>query len=461
MFSFGRVFVSEITPVITRLTLTCSLGHNPCYLTEVPVAVRGTEKLAGCAAFASSGGKTCSHCQHNWRDHEHIMVEYTATSQKTTDPGVQAALNNNGSLVTVKEAQIKALQTQISELKNEHRFIQEAAAKFSIYMKNHSITHYNDATIEYMEQLIRDERSKLRAGERRDRLERLERDKAQYETYVTAMEAGKLSLGRRKSSTADLDERGVALLVQQMYNLKHYGQQLKDISKVVGNAYAANFRERPYRIQGKRFWMDNSRSGRSGYSEQDPVLWIPKRQNFNRQSTLQNRDLDISGNSQFDALDQTRDESGIKGFMSKLKSNNHNRNPSYREHMQHNDDPGWPSSHDYPTSQWSPLTTERQPPPVRSIADWNDNVGESSGSHSQYMNEKLAASAAARALSVRSPPASTYSGPPPYGTSEYAQSYTNGNGTEYGNGYAAMPTFGSAAQKRSKWSSLKDKLRKH
>jgi len=387
------------------------------------------------------------------------MVEYSATSQKTTDPQVQAALNSNGSLVTVKEAQIKALQTQIAELKNEHRFIQEAAAKFSIYMKNHTITHYNDATIEYMEQLIRDERSKLRAGEPRDRLERLERDKAQYETYVTAMEAGKLSLGRHKSSAANLDERGVALLVQQMYNLKHYGQQLKDISKVVGNAYAANFRERPYRIQGKRYWMDSGRASQGGHSEQDPVLWIPRRQNVIRQSTLLNQNVDINSNGQFGRFETTRGDSGLKSFMSRFTTNSNNLKLSQRDRMECDDDLGWPSSHDYPASQQSPSVVERQALPVKSIADWTDDdtsqQGGKAGSLSQYLNTKLASSAASRALSVRSPPASTYSGPPPYGTSEYSQPYMNGTG----DGYAVMPTFVRAGPKRKTWSRIKDRIR--
>lgn len=388
------------------------------------------------------------------------MVEYSATSETTTDPQVQAALNNTNGIASAKEAQIKALQTQIAELRQEHQFIQEAAAKFSIYMKNHSITHYNDATIEYMEQLIRDERSKLRAGETRNRLDRLERDKAQYETYVTTMEAGKVSIGsRHQASATDLDERGVALLVQQLYNLKHYGQMLKNISKVVGNAYAANFRERPHRIHGKRFWMESPRGGRGNHVEQGPVLWIPKKQNF-RQSTTLDNGMDFDGGRDFDGPDTFNPGSGINRF--RLTSNGDSRKLSYREpEPQEDDDLGWPSSHDYPSSQWSPSAAEEMPSPVRGIADWTDEDfrqqnGEAGSQGRRPKNENLASSAAARAVLVRSPPASTYSGPPPY---TIENSYGPGSRAANGDGYVTRPMFGSAARKRSTWSKVKDKLR--
>ena len=338
------------------------------------------------------------------------MVEYALTSETTTDPQVQAALNDNGNLVTAKEAQVKALEKQISELKSEHQTIQEAAAKFSIYMKKNSITHYNDATIEYMEQLIKDERSKLRAGESRARLDRLERDLAEYETYVATMEAGK-STGRKNSVVA-LDEKGVASLVQQLYNLKHYGQMLKDISKVVSNAYAANFRERPYRIQGKRFWMETPRD-----NDRSLVLWIPKRQNF-RQSML----LDVD--------DQP---------VSRLRKSAFETDPKQ-------DNLGSPSSHLSHTSNHSPsFGEEKKTPPVRSIADLIDDEAAEHDEGPVLQNGYLDKQSAGFARPAR-PSGIPNRGPPPY------NEVTGFVGND-------ALVNGSAARKPKIWLKVKNKFR--
>jgi len=351
------------------------------------------------------------------------MVEYSLTSETTTDPQVQAALNDNGNLVTAKEAQIKALKKQVSELKSEHQTIQEAAAKFSIYMKRNSITHYNDATIEYMQQLIKDERSKLRARENRDCLDRLERDLAQYETYVATMEAGKST--SRKNSAAALDEKGVASLVQQLYNLKHYGQMLKDISKVVSNAYAANFRERPYRIQGKRFWMETPRD-----NDQRPVLWIPKRQNFRQSMLLDADDQPVAASSS---------DARFKGLVSRLRKSAPKTDPE-------EDDLGGPSSHLSRTSNhWPSSGEEKKIPPVRSIADLIEDETAEQDEGSVLQNGYLDEQPAGFARPVRRSGIPNR-GPPPY--HEVTDSLGNG-----------ALVNGSTARKPKIWSRVKSKFR--
>lgn len=279
------------------------------------------------------------------------MVEYSKTSEASTDPQVQAALSKNGDLVTAKEAQIRALQTQMVELNHEHRFLQEAAAKFSIYMKKNSITHYNDATIEYMEVLIKDEKSKVRSGESRDRLDRLERDKIQYESYVAAMESGKQA--EKGSLVKALDEEGVAALVVQLYNLKHYGKMLKDISKVVNNAYKANFRERPYRISGRRVRSDDAQTPRRRQNPAD--TWVPVRQNFRSDSSPE---ITASGPGFIDL--------GFKRLTSRLKK------PTPKL-----------SEKELPASSYP---DEKRSQPVRSIVDWDNADGSGAETHDGRQN---------------------------------------------------------------------------
>lgn len=175
-----------------------------------------------------------------------MIVEYNERTETMTDPNVQNALNKNMDDASAKQMQINALQKLIKELREEHRMIQESQARFSHYLQQHSITRYNDATIEYFEHLIKDERSKVRCGMPRTRLYQLENDKASYEYFVTAMKMGKQSTGR-----GPLNENGVYALVEKLYAMKHYGKNLKDCAKKTGQAYAATFRERPYRVRSR------------------------------------------------------------------------------------------------------------------------------------------------------------------------------------------------------------------
>ena len=155
------------------------------------------------------------------------MLEYSKSSQTVTDPQVQRELDQNGNIVKAKEAQIQALQRQIAELRSEHREIQEAAAKFSIYLKSNSITHYNDATVEYLEHLIEGEKTIVSEGGSRARLGSLKEDLDQYKRFISAIDEGK----KTNLNCQVLDETGIAQLVQKLYSLPHYGRMLKKLNE--------------------------------------------------------------------------------------------------------------------------------------------------------------------------------------------------------------------------------------
>ncbi|RMZ89771.1 hypothetical protein DV736_g3019, partial [Chaetothyriales sp. CBS 134916] len=239
-----------------EIILRKALCHNPCCLTDVPPDSVGTEKIRGCAAFTR--GK-CMKCKHGWEEHLHVLVEYKEQPVSIKDPSVERALEKNGGEIKAKELAIKAKENLIAELQIEHRTIQEAAAQFSVYLKSISITPYNDATLEYLDHLIKEERSKVGYGGSPERLDGLEKDRTQYAEFVKTMtQSIEVGQGYRI-----LDADGVYDLVQGLYNLPHSGHDLKKVAKVVGTAYAATFREKPYRVRGRRYWM-SPEGGRRG-----------------------------------------------------------------------------------------------------------------------------------------------------------------------------------------------------
>ncbi|KAL4969903.1 uncharacterized protein BDV14DRAFT_186920 [Aspergillus stella-maris] len=214
----------------SKIKLRKKLCHNPCCLRNVPVGIIETPEL-------------CALCKHSWKEHEHILVEYAKQQEAAIDATVQREITTTGSMIKTKKAVIKAIEKNIAELKDEH------AAN--------SIMHYNDATVEYLEHLIKDEKMKVRTGQSRLRLEALERGLDKYKKFVDTMEKGGKAEGSQKTC-APLNEEGVAKLDQSLYNLPHYGQMLKDLAQVVASAYEANFRERPYRISRTRQWRHQS-----------------------------------------------------------------------------------------------------------------------------------------------------------------------------------------------------------
>ncbi|KAL4799511.1 hypothetical protein BDV19DRAFT_385279 [Aspergillus venezuelensis] len=238
----------------SEIKLRKKLCHNPCCLRNVPVGKVGTPELVNCAAF---NGPKCALCKHSWKEHEHILVEYAKRQEAAIDAAVQREITTTGSMIKTKKAAIKAIEKNIAELKDEHVAVQTAAARFSLYLKKNSITHYNDATVEYLEHLIKDEKMKVRTGQSRLRLEALEKDLDKYRKFVDTMEQGGKT-GDSQKTYAQINEEGVAKLVQSLYNLPHYGQMLKDLAQVVASAYEANFRERPYRISRTKQWCHQS-----------------------------------------------------------------------------------------------------------------------------------------------------------------------------------------------------------
>lgn len=165
-------------------------------------------------------------------------VPHSNSQQK--DPSVEAALSQNNNEIRAKELGIRAKTALIAELKCEQREIQEAAARFSIYLKRISITPYNDATLEYLEHLIREERDKVGYGGGREKLEALERDREQYAAFVAAMTASidgeSDGMGKGNGAGAGtwkmLDEEGVYAVVDGLYKLKHSGADLRVSSPI-------------------------------------------------------------------------------------------------------------------------------------------------------------------------------------------------------------------------------------
>jgi DNA repair ATPase RecN len=87
-------------------------------------------------------------------------------------------------------------------------------------LKRNSITAYNDATLEYFDVLIEEERHKAKFKGNNGRLHALVEDRRKYEDTVEILTYNIAN----HADCQPLDEERVDRLVKQLHNLKHFGK---------------------------------------------------------------------------------------------------------------------------------------------------------------------------------------------------------------------------------------------
>lgn len=160
--------------------------HDPCYLDNVDADTIAHAQLINCSAF--SGKSTCSKCQLVWQEHLHVMYHLNEVTVTVPDPEIQEAITQNNISIKTKRDAIRKKNEAIKNYRLEHSKIQQAAVDFSFFLKANSITPYNDAMIEYLDLLIKQEKDKISVGGTIDRLERLERSRQEYKQLIETVQ---------------------------------------------------------------------------------------------------------------------------------------------------------------------------------------------------------------------------------------------------------------------------------
>lgn len=225
-------------------TVYKSMCHSPCYLTGIKVEDVGNAGLRGCWAM---DGDTCKICKHSWTVHLHIDYEQMEEMAEVDDPTVVALLTKNASFTETKQAAIVAKKNYIKELEYELQEFTLAAAQFSNFLKRNAIMPYNDATLDYIDRTMEEEKENVAAGGSRDKLQRLAQYRTQYEQEIRTLNEQMV----KGENSKLLDRVGVEKLVQKLHSLPHYGQTLKDIGKVVDKVQSFEQRERPYVMRAR------------------------------------------------------------------------------------------------------------------------------------------------------------------------------------------------------------------
>jgi hypothetical protein len=238
--------------------------HAVCYLDDVQEDVVGHAGLIHCAAFG--GSNICSKCGHRWMAHLHVLYELEEVMVQVKDTEIERQLQVNADDVTLRQAGIQDIDRLKHEYDLEHKQIQEAAARFGLFLKAYAMTPINDATLDYINMLIQDEEMKVQGGRQLGhnvdfnvkRLQSLKKDRdAHIELVNTLKENMKAP---QQPGDHLLDEQGVDDLVKRLYSLKHFGKNLQSVKNTVAASHQATYRERPYRVP--------QRGGRPSYGSQ-------------------------------------------------------------------------------------------------------------------------------------------------------------------------------------------------
>lgn len=247
-----------------QVTIYNSHCHAACYLTGVPPEVLSCPELIKCAAF--NGKEECEVCGHRWENHLHVNHELEPQLKTVEDETVKELLAKNASDIALREAAIENLKNKIAEADYEYKEIQDAAVRFGLFLKKNSITPYNDAMLAYLDHLIKEEVDKVNiAGGGRERLDNLLRHRREHIQQVEV-----LSKNMDSGPTDELlDETGVEELVEHLYQLKHWGKNLRDIKDQAEAAHLDSYRERPYRPHAR---SSSSILASSGWS--NSVHWL-------------------------------------------------------------------------------------------------------------------------------------------------------------------------------------------
>lgn len=195
--------------------------HSPCGLTGVATEYYPNKDLQRCSAMNEK--LICRFCNHDWKQHMHLMNELKHEQRQVINNVVQNEMNQKKSAREKIQQNISDLENRVIELENEQRIITEASAKFGHFLKANAIVPYNDALKDYLHYLIEQEEGKANKTDDRKTLEGLKMLMLTYESEVKILSESMNSSGHSEPLTPD----DIKNLEKELYSLPINGEQLR------------------------------------------------------------------------------------------------------------------------------------------------------------------------------------------------------------------------------------------
>ena len=130
--------------------------HPHCYLRDVERECIGHSGLRYCSAM-NQNARLCEKCECRWRKHMHITYEYQLST---------VYIEINSSNISSSLATIDI----ISDLRDEQSQIIGICNELSKFIKQNSLTPYNDDILAYIRYFIREEEMKKAVGANNEKI---------------------------------------------------------------------------------------------------------------------------------------------------------------------------------------------------------------------------------------------------------------------------------------------------
>ncbi|GBG82394.1 hypothetical protein CBR_g34770 [Chara braunii] len=237
--------------------------HRPCYLKTVEVDTLNTPALRDCSMMRRDG--KCKKCACDWSVHLHVMVETKIIKMDKRDDKIDMRIQTEEQARAELKRIVEEMKTRQEKMRAEQKAIYKTSASFAMFLKHNAISPYNDATLEYLNHLIEEERNLRAAGANNTKiLQGLERLRADYEEEVkilmAAMRGNESGRGHAEDSGAVASVEDIHKSIQSLYDLELYGGKIRQAMEEIQKAHAQHFAYRETVVRAPTRGLLSSRS---------------------------------------------------------------------------------------------------------------------------------------------------------------------------------------------------------
>ncbi|XP_038059651.1 uncharacterized protein LOC119730712 [Patiria miniata] len=217
----------------TNNTIYEQICHHRCYLGGLPTETINDARLQYCLCMDRNN--YCSQCDHHYTTHMLISYDIEVYAKEFLSEGVQSQINQKKSAKETKEAIKEAIETKNAELMEEEEIIMKTSAKYGSFLKANALILYNDAVGDCLDMSIKEEGDKPKEKRNDTLLTTMKEMKAQYEQERRILDKAIKEGGGENIHTPE----EVMKLQEELFDLKHMGQTLKDLFDGISIAHSA------------------------------------------------------------------------------------------------------------------------------------------------------------------------------------------------------------------------------
>lgn len=256
----------ELGQNIQRFRTNC---HEKCHI-RTEVDKFPNPELQRCWAMRGNGVCTssakCAECGHGWEVHMHTRVRYEPKTIFVVDSSIERQLKEATDAKGAKQKLLRETEELLKEYKEEQEQLRKACSVFGSFLARNGISPINKAferyikcEIQRLERLLG--RLNVARGDVDDITPKIEGLKAQLKLHEKEVEDLNRLMddGLSENSNAVIDAERIMKLKGDLFKLKHFGKQIKELSDAF-DAGTANMNV----LEGAEVKVESPHSSRCG-----------------------------------------------------------------------------------------------------------------------------------------------------------------------------------------------------